>query len=45
MKDSPIERIIADLNPILRGWGEHKRISYHSQRIFKIRSFYIWKND
>lgn len=32
--DKPIEKIIAELNPILRGWGEHKRISYHSQAIF-----------
>lgn len=30
----PIEKIIADLNPILRGWAEHKRISYHSQPFF-----------
>lgn len=32
--NKPIEKIIADLNPALRGWGEHKRISYHSQPIF-----------
>ena len=30
----PIEKIIKDLNPMLRGWGEHKRISYHSQATF-----------
>jgi RNA-directed DNA polymerase len=29
-----IQRIISEINPILRGWGEHKRISYHSQAEF-----------
>lgn len=33
-KNIPMERIIGDVNPILRGWGEHKRISYHSQETF-----------
>jgi RNA-directed DNA polymerase len=33
-KNKPIEGIIRDINPILRGWGEHKRISYHSQETF-----------
>lgn len=32
--NKPIQRIIADINPVLRGWGEHKRISYHSQAEF-----------
>ena len=40
-KDSPLERIISDLNPILRGWGEHKRISYHSQETFISIDHYI----
>lgn len=40
-KGSPIERIVSTLNPILRGWGEHKRISYHSQRIFIKIDHYI----
>jgi RNA-directed DNA polymerase len=43
MKDSPIERIISDLNPVLRGWGEHKRISYHSQRTFIKIDHYIFQ--
>lgn len=30
----PLAKIIAEINPVLRGWGEHKRISYHSQREF-----------
>ena len=34
MKDRPIAKIISEANPVLRGWGEHKRISYHSQEIF-----------
>lgn len=33
-KARPIESIIRDLNPILRGWANHKRISYHSQEVF-----------
>ena len=33
-KNKPIEGLIWDMNPILRGWGEHKRISYHTQPIF-----------
>lgn len=32
--NKPIRKIIATINPILRGWGEHKRISYHSQETF-----------
>jgi RNA-directed DNA polymerase len=32
--NKPIERIISDINPVLRGWGEDKRISYHSQATF-----------
>jgi len=41
-KDKPIERIISDINPILRGWGEHKRISYHSQEVFITLDHYIF---
>lgn len=33
-KDKPLGRIISEANPVLRGWGEHKRISYHSQETF-----------
>lgn len=32
--NKPIEKIISEINPVLRGWGEHKRISYHSQAVF-----------
>lgn len=32
--NKPIQKIISEINPILRGWGEHKRISYHSQETF-----------
>lgn len=32
--NKPIRKIISELNPILRGWGEHKRISYHTQEAF-----------
>jgi RNA-directed DNA polymerase len=43
LKESPIERIISTLNPILRGWTEYFRISYHSQRIFiKIEYHIFW---
>lgn len=41
-KDKPIERIISDINPIMRGWGEHKRISYHSQETFITLDHYIY---
>jgi len=33
-KGRPMEAIIRDLNPVLRGWANHKRISYHSQEVF-----------
>jgi len=32
--NKPINKIISEINPVLRGWGEHKRISYHSQETF-----------
>lgn len=38
----PIESIIRDLNPILRGWSEYFRISYHSQEVFITLSHYVW---
>lgn len=41
-KYKPIKKIIADLNPILRGWAEHKRISYHSQATFKRMDHFIY---
>lgn len=30
----PIERIIQDLNPLLRGWSEYYRISFQGQEVF-----------
>lgn len=41
-QNRPLERIIRDLNPILRGWAEHKRISYHSQETFITLDHFIW---
>lgn len=42
--NKPLEKIISELNPILRGWGEHKRISYHSQETFiTIDNWIYWK--
>jgi RNA-directed DNA polymerase len=32
--NKPLIKIISEINPVLRGWGEHKRISYHTQEIF-----------
>lgn len=32
--NKPIRKIISEMNPVLRGWGEHKRISYHTQETF-----------
>jgi len=32
--NKPLEKIITEANPILRGWGEYMRISYHSQETF-----------
>ena len=34
LMNKPIRKIISECNPVLRGWGEHKRISYHSQETF-----------
>ena len=39
----PLQGIITEINPILRGWGEHKRISYHSQATFIKIDHWIWK--
>jgi RNA-directed DNA polymerase len=41
--DRPLERIISDLNPILRGWSEYYRISYHSVSTFKQLHNYVWE--
>nr|UEX92728.1 hypothetical protein [Ophiocordyceps lanpingensis] len=41
--NKPIRKIISEINPILRGWGEHKRISYHSQEVFITIDHWIHK--
>jgi RNA-directed DNA polymerase len=33
-RNKPFMSIIKEINPIIRGWVEHKRISYHSQATF-----------
>lgn len=40
--DMKIENIIREANPVLRGWAEHKRISYHSQAIFIKIDYWIY---
>lgn len=32
--NKPMEKLIKDLNPLIRGWAEYYRISYHGQKIF-----------
>lgn len=41
--NKPIRKIISKLNPILRGWGEHKRISYHTQEVFITIDHWIYQ--
>lgn len=41
--NKPLVKIISEINPILRGWGEHKRISYHSQEVFITIDHWIYK--
>ena len=38
----PIESIIRDFNPVLRGWSEYFRVSYHSLPIFWTLGHYVW---
>lgn len=38
-----MDQIIMKLNPILRGWIEHKRISWHSTEAFIDLNKYIWE--
>jgi RNA-directed DNA polymerase len=38
----PIESIIRDVNPVLRGWSEYSRISYHSLPVFWSLGHSIW---
>ena len=32
--NKPMTAIVREINPVLRGWAEHKRISYHSLDVF-----------
>nr|YP_010716003.1 hypothetical protein P2Y88_mgp07 [Paraisaria gracilioides]WDE74401.1 hypothetical protein [Paraisaria gracilioides] len=41
--NKPIRKIISELNPVLRGWGEHKRISYHTQEVFITIDHWIYQ--
>jgi RNA-directed DNA polymerase len=41
-KKRPMESIITELNPILRGWGEHKRITHHAQEVFITLDHLVW---
>lgn len=38
-----MEEIVAKLNPMLRGWAEHKRITPHARRAFFEIDNYIWE--
>lgn len=39
----PLEALIRDLNPVLKGWSEYFRISYHSQEVFITLNNYMWE--
>lgn len=41
-KSKPIESIIRELNPKIRGWGNYFRISYHSTRCYKVLADLVW---
>lgn len=41
--DRPIGAIIRGLNPILRGWTNYYRTSYHSQEVFQSLGHHIYK--
>lgn len=40
----PIRALISDLNPILRGWTNYYRDSYHSQKVFQSIGHYIYQS-
>lgn len=33
-----------ELNPVLRGWSQHKRISWHSEKAFSKLNLILWNN-
>lgn len=37
----PLESIIRDINPVLRGWAQYYRISYHSTITFQKIAHYV----
>jgi RNA-directed DNA polymerase len=41
--NKPIRALIKDLNPILRGWTNYYRDSYHSQEVFQSIGHYIYQ--
>lgn len=43
-RSKPMEGIVRELNPILRGWAEHKIISYHTQPEFIKLDHWIYTN-
>jgi RNA-directed DNA polymerase len=42
--NKPIRALIKDLNPILRGWTNYYRSSYHSQEIFQSIGHYVYQS-
>ena len=42
VSNKPIRALIKDLNPILRGWSNYYRSSYHSQEIFQSIGHYLY---
>lgn len=40
----PIGALIKDVNPVLRGWANYYRSSYHSQEIFQSIGHYVYQN-
>jgi RNA-directed DNA polymerase len=41
--NKPIRALISDLNPVLRGWANYYRNSYHSQEVFQSIGHYIYQ--
>lgn len=44
MSNKPIRGLIKDLNPILKGWSNYYRSSYHSQEIFQSIGHYVYQS-